>query len=198
MTALVDAAAQRIYDSLRAYHDPGGDDSVLLAMCGAAAMMLSRSIDALRGDEYGSGGRRMLDPDRTAVWALPFLSQFVGIDTIPAGFTEEQTRTLIRDAPGMRRGTPSTLRSAAERYLTGNRTVTILERSGGPYKLSVVTRTDETPDSDAVLAALLTQKPAGIDLTYTVADGQVWDEVTTAWDDVDPGTTWDDAATTSI
>ena len=41
----------------------------------------------------------------------------------------------------------------------------------GPYALTVITRTAETPSTAAVLAALLAQKPAGIILTYAATTG---------------------------
>lgn len=198
MSELVDACAARIYDALKPYQDTDGDDTVLLGMCAAAAAVLARPVEALRHDEFGTGGRRMHDPDRAPAWALPWLAQHVSIATLPSSLTEAQQRAMIRDAPGMRRGTPASMVAAAAPYLTGNKTVVLIERDGGPYKLTVVTRTSETPDSTTVLNALTAAKPAGIDLTYTVADGQVWDEVTTHWDDVPAGVTWTDAATTTI
>lgn len=195
----VSDSAERLYETLTAYAaDDETNGWVLLHACEAAARMLANTNAVLRHDDIGSGLRRLHDPDRTPTFALAWLAQHAGVPEIGADLTEAQARQLIRDAPGMRRGTPAALRSAAQRYLTGNKTVIMLERNGGAYQLAIVTRTDETPDAGKVLAALLTQKPAGIILTYTAADSQVWDEVTTAWDDVDPGVTWNDTATTAI
>lgn len=195
MSDLVDAAAARIYGALRAYHDPDGDDTVLLAMCAAAAAMIARPIDALRSDDTGTGGRRMYDPDRAPAWALEWLSQQVGLDELPSFLSEAEQRALIRDAPGMRRGTPAAMIAAVQPYLTGSGSVIFVERDGGPYKLTVVTRTSETPDPDAALAALMNAKPAGIDLTYVISDLEVWSEAVNTWDTVDTGLTWHDALT---
>lgn len=71
------------------------------------------------------------------------------------------------------RGTAPAMVSAAQATLIGTRRVVLRERfTGDPWKINVVTFTDETPDAAATLAALLTQKPAGIILTHTVVTGQ--------------------------
>ena len=50
-------------------------------------------------------------------------------------------------------------------------------QNDGPYSLTVITRTAETPNSAAVLAALTAQKPAGILLTYATTTGNTYLEV---------------------
>lgn len=62
--------------------------------------------------------------------------------------------------------------------LTGNKTIFFEERSTSAYTITVITRTTETPDSDAVLRALMTQKPAGIILTYVTTAGRTFAETT--------------------
>jgi hypothetical protein len=61
--------------------------------------------------------------------------------------------------------------------------------------MEMVTRSSETPDEDAVRAALAAVKPAGITLTYAVADGITWTESSHSWTGAG-GVTWDEASTT--
>lgn len=112
-----------------------------------------------------------LDIDRAPDKALPWLSQFVGMSLV-GGITPADQRQQIRDLPNWRRGTVNAMRDAPKPYLTGPKTVVFRERFGGPGKLTVITYTSQTPDTNAVLAALLRQKPAGITLTYYTSAGQ--------------------------
>lgn len=191
MTArpVVSDAAERLYDNLRPYH--AGDDEAgwpLLRKCEATARILARPNEALRHDDIGSGARRMLAPYRAPAWALPWLAQFAGIPALPLGLTEAQQRDYIANAPGMRRGRPAAMIAAAQRYLTGNKTVEFLERSDptnpgadAPYHLTVYTYAAETPDGAQVLAALLEQKPAGIVMHYDVLPGWTIGEMEAAY-----------------
>lgn len=120
--------------------------------------------------------------------ALDWLGQFVGVRLAP-GLTESQRRQAIDDVAGFRRGTPASLRGAAYRTLTGNRTVAFYERDGGDaYALTVITYVDETPDPAATEAAIRALKPAGIVLTYLCVDGQTYTQLlagTTDYADVE-------------
>jgi Phage tail protein (Tail_P2_I) len=124
----------------------------------------------------------LLDPERCPDWALPWLAQLVGI-ALPSTASVADQRTIIAELASHKRGTTAMLRAAAGLHLTGDKTVYFRERdqdgADPPYALQVVTLVTETPDPDAVLAALMAQKPGGIILNY----GQVasWDyqEMTT-------------------
>lgn len=105
-------------------------------------------------------------------WALPWLAQLVGV-ALPAGVSADDARVIISDVAGFARGTPASLRAAAGLFLTGHKTVYFRERDGDPYVLEVITVTSETPDPDAVLAAILAQKPGGIVVNYRQVDA--WD-----------------------
>jgi hypothetical protein len=124
----------------------------------------------------------LLDPARCPAWALPWLAQLVGV-AIPATATEQQAREIIVGLAGHKRGTTAMLEAAAGFYLTGTKTVFFRERDPDspdpPYTLEVVTLDDETPDPDAVRAALMAQKPAGIILNYRQVQGQDWQQVVT-------------------
>jgi len=79
------------------------------------------------------------------------------------------------------------MRAAAQATLTGNKTVIINERDGDSatqpidyaYYLTVETYQGQTPDPAMTQRALLSQKPAGIVLTYVTIAGQTYDQVRT-------------------
>ena len=86
-------------------------------------------------------------------------------------------RGLIRGTGGFKRGTQAAMEAAAAPYLIGQQRLDFQERQGGAYRLTVSSYASETPDSAAVLAALISQKPAGILLTYNVLGGQTYTDV---------------------
>jgi hypothetical protein len=89
--------------------------------------------------------------------------------------------------------------AAAKRTLTGDDPfILIIERNGSPYRIGAVTRTTQTPDPAVTLAALLSQKPAGLILTHTVSDDALIDEGTRTIDAVDVAVTIDAAVTADI
>jgi hypothetical protein len=119
----------------------------------------------------------LLDVDTCPDWALPWLAQFVGVQ-IPVGVAPDDARELIRAVSGFSRGTPAALQAAAALFLTGNQSVFFREREGSAYHLEIVTRESETPDPDAVLRALLSQKPGGLTLDYHTVRGWDYEELT--------------------
>lgn len=152
--------------------------------------------DLIRDTDEGPGWSALVDVDRAPAEALGWLAQFVGV-TVRAGLSESEQRELIRAVVGFNRGTLASILSAMQPHLTGNKTIIVRERDGSAYRLTIITRTDETPDSGAVLDAILSQKPAGIKLTYTVLAGQDWTELVGSHADwaavVAAYPTWDDA-----
>ena len=118
----------------------------------------------------------VLDPARCPEWALPWLAQLAGL-TLPATADTATQRQIIVALAPQKRGTTAMLEAAAGLYLTGSKTIYFRERdptaADPPYTLEVVTRTDETPDPQAVLAALMAQKPGAIVLNYRNVVG--WD-----------------------
>lgn len=144
-------------------------------------------------EEFESWGR-LLNPDKTAPEAaLLWLAQLAGV-RIPVGTNRTDMETLIAAAEARRRGTVTFMVEVAQRLLTGTKTVYVSERDTSPYHLTIVTRTAETPDSAAVLKALLAIKPAGIALTYTTASGVVWNTPTHQWNQAGL-VKWDDTST---
>lgn len=121
----------------------------------------------------------IFDVDLCPDWALPWLAQIVGVQ-LPVGVDADTARELIRNVEGFARGTPAALRAAAGLFLTGNKTVYFRERDGDDaYALEVVTVDSETPDANAVRAALLAQKPGGIVLRYREVIGWDYEQMTT-------------------
>jgi hypothetical protein len=63
-----------------------------------------------------------------------------------------------------------------QRTLTGSKSVWIYPNPSGtdPYLITIVTLTAETASVPNALAAALTEKPAGVDLSLTTVSGPTW------------------------
>lgn len=129
--------------------------------------------DIVRDSPEGPGWSVLFDVDRAPLDVLPWLGQWVGV-TVDTTRTDADQRQQIRDESGFRRGTPAAIVAAAQTTLTGTKTVLMYERDTGAYRLTIHTFSDETPDPAATLAAILTQKPAGIILFYSVIPTWTW------------------------
>lgn len=133
--------------------------------------------DQLVNGKYAPGWSQLMDINRCPSSALGWLAQFVGV-RLQTGLSDAAQRARIQGTDGWKRGSVGALIAAAQQYLTGSQTVLIRERDPAAcalqpaYGLTIITRTSETPDSAAVLKALLLQKPGGIILVYTVLAGQ--------------------------
>lgn len=167
-----EAFAERLYGMLAplAQRDPLAGWSLLIYV-NAIGAMFELVEDWVRDTPAGVGWSLLLDLNRCPPEALPWLAQFVGVRLLPDSTPEEQ-RARIASTDGWARGTPASMRGAAVATLTGRQRVIFRERYGDPYALDVFTYTAETPDPAATLAALLSQKPAGIVMTYEAQDGQ--------------------------
>jgi hypothetical protein len=161
-----------MYDQLAPLaHDDASNNYALAWYIAALSEAWQDVDDVARDTDAGPGWSSLLDLNRCPVEALPWLAQFVGVKLV-TGSTDAAMRARIASTDGWKRGTPAALIGAVTPLLTGTKTVIFRERNGGdPYALLVHTKTSETPDSAAVLAALMKQKPAGIILTYTVISG---------------------------
>lgn len=166
----------------------------------ALSRMFSQVNGLVRDADAGPGWSALLDIDRCPTSALPWLAQIVGV-TLPADASDSLMRATTRNTGGFRRGTLASIRGAAQALMTSatpgvEPTVFIEERTGSAYQLTVITYTSETPDADAVEAAIRAQKPAGLILTYETVTGQIWLQLLTnhpTWQDVlDDYTTWRD------
>jgi hypothetical protein len=196
----LDSYAEQIYEQMAPLAFADEENGwPLLHLCAANGSLYQPVEDLVRDQGDAPGWSQLVDVDRCPDDFLPWLAQLPGVQ-LDYGATAESMRNRIRSTDGAKRGGANAFRGAASPHLTGERHVFVHERDGSPWRVTVVTRTSETPDPAAVLAALLAQKPAGIVLEYSTVDGEVWDEIDagTSWDDLDPGVTWDDLDTTTI
>jgi hypothetical protein len=133
----------------------------------------------------------LFDPDLAPAAALPFLAMLVG-ETLPQNITEAGAREWIKDRPNSRRGTPQAIIYAAQRYLTGQRTVSYRERWDGSTTdvdhVTINTFNHEMGNTTPaqVEAEIRSVFPADIVLNYSALDGQTWADVITDY------TTWAD------
>lgn len=163
--------AERLYGELGPHaYDDANQGYSLANYCAALAKMFDQVQGYVDSDDDLPAWGTLMDPDTAPVETLPWLGQFVGVH-VSDGLTEDQQRNLVKDVGGFRRGTVSSMVAAAQNYLTGSKSVTVLERYGSPYHLRISTRISETPDATAVLNALLSQKPAGLVLDYVTLAG---------------------------
>lgn len=159
-------------------------------LVGAVGKALGEFFDLVRDTDAGPGWSAFYDPDRTPVWALPWLAQHVGV-TLTPGLSEQQQRDRITSPPAFERGTLTGMQKAAQQTLSGNQYVFLKEREGSPYRVTIVTRTSETPDAAATIAAARSQKPAGLILTHVTTTVRTWLEAQQAG-----GNTWAGVAAT--
>jgi hypothetical protein len=141
----------------------------------------------------------LFDPDLCPAEALPYLAQVVG-EVLPTGLPEAAAREWIKDNPNARRGTPESVFQAAQRKLTGNRFVSMLERYQGVVDVVAIrTNTRQTPDPAGTRADILSTLPADVVLDYQAVTGTVWDDVKAtyaSWTALTAtGKTWSDLAT---
>jgi hypothetical protein len=171
--------ASRVYAALAPVaKDDAANNNSLAVYIGALGDNLLQEIDdyASEGPLGQTGWSSLVDLNRIPDKGLPWLAQFVGVQ-LAAGLTPAQQRAAIAATDGWRRGTTLAMAQAIIPTLTGTQSVTFRERDPAvtpndpAYGLTVITRTSETPNSAASLAALLTQKPMGIVLVYTVLAG---------------------------
>lgn len=163
-------------DALVAQHEPWITSDLEDYLLTVGEMFAEVELYAFDTDDY-EGWTILLDVDRCPVAALPYLAQYVG-ERLPTGLTEDEMRQWIRDAPNQQRGTLQSIVDAAQRYLTGGKNVTVIQRdAGNPDHVAIVSYTDQTPDSAQVLAEIMSVFPAELTLTYTVTTGQIWSQV---------------------
>jgi hypothetical protein len=165
----------------------------------AIASMFSE-VELLAFDtEDGEGWTILFDPDRCPAKALPYLAQYVG-ERLPVGLGEDESREWIKDAPNQLRGTPYSIFHAAQRKLSGQRTVRLEERFGDVDHLRVTTYDAETPDPAGTEADVRSVLPHDVILDFQTIVGQTWADVAAAygtWADVAAdNATWEDVRTT--
>lgn len=173
------AFQEELYSSLGPVADQDSANNwALLKYCGAIASMFDQIETIARDTAAGAPGwSNLLDPDNCPPELLAFLGQFVGV--LPdKTLSVAAQRSSVKSLASFNRGTPAALKAAAAQYLSGTKSVFVSERYGSDaYQMYVATYASETADSAKVLAAILSQKPAGIVLTYVVSAGYTYDIV---------------------
>lgn len=171
----LDSFAAELYEQLAPLAYADADHGYPLAQFCATIGSLFQEIDDLARDDGAiPGWGKLVDVELAPEDALPYLGQFIGV-TVNEALLVPARRDQIRKPQGFDRGTRTAIIDAAQATLTGAKTVTLVERVGGDaYAITVITRTAETPNPAATLAALQAAKPAGLKLTHTVVAGQTF------------------------
>lgn len=194
MRPIVSQVAEELYDILSPLaFDDEALNWPLLTFCEAWVGSLQLIRDYVYGAGHGpdnpsgeTNWSSLLDIDRCPDEALAWLAMLLGAklperDTFEGDQPDpnyfDKVRKYISSQSEFRQGSPQAMIAAAQYHLTGTKTVILRERLGGPWKITVHTRTDETSDTAKVLNALMAHKPAGISLTYTTIDGQDYQEL---------------------
>jgi hypothetical protein len=140
--------------------------------------------DLSRDSDAGSGWSTIVDLERIPDKGLPYISQYTGVE-LPQTVTPAEARELIASPEGHRRGTPTAMRSAGLRTLTGAAPTLILNEhvGGNAYRVGAVTFLAETPDPVATFTAMSLQKPWWILLTHEVVDAFGYTVIQLAFDD---------------
>lgn len=173
---VVTASAEDLYSRLGPWHrqaeeiGSATDRWDLLELCESIMGRLQEVQDIVRDSDDGPGWSNVLDVDRAPSGWLAWLAQFDGT-RLEAGLDDDSQRARIKSTDGFKRGTPGAIVGAAQQYLTGTKTVFLIERHGSPWRLTVATMAGETPDPSAVERAVLAQKPVGIVLSVTIVAG---------------------------
>lgn len=213
--------AARVYASLPDHHraddetQPGPNTLPLLRYIRALASMADPAetlVDRLlfvRPEDGGppAGTSDLADPATADLTWLPWLSQLVGVDLDQVD-GDQARRDAIRSASsGFKAGTRTAVEDAARSALTGSKYVRVTPHrtatgAGQWYDVRITTRTSETPDVAAVLAAVVAKqaKPAGVRLWHQVLE-TTWDAVEaayTTWDGWDAVPTWTAFEETSL
>lgn len=138
-------------------------DAILEALTTALASGLERAALVAHGDTTTPPAAAIRDPRYAPLWGLPAAANWTG-GTMPArqaGESDddylERARIAVVRPRGMRRGSSRSLADTAREHLTGpwdDRWVQVTERyDGDEWATLVTTRTDQTPDVAALLAA---------------------------------------------
>lgn len=110
--------------------------------------------------------------------ALVWLAMVYG-EVAPQGATDDQLRALIQAAPNAKRGTPNAVAGAIKQTLTGGQLVAIRERhtdagTADDDAIAIITLSSQTPNQNAVQAAIRRTLPADIEPYYQCLSGATW------------------------
>lgn len=170
------------------------DGDIEAAVVAAMLAPLQRMADIVLDD----GGPFATVFDRTITDPVPLAwgAQWAGVD--PDGASEAELRDAAFVSSRWARGSVPAVRAAIQSVLTGDKNLRLYERAdpadftvdAGPYHLTIVTNTSETPGgSDSIVTALDGVLPAKVKLHIAVVDGQSWQDL------IDATMTWQDVLT---
>lgn len=152
------------------------------------------------------------DPTAADPKWLPWLVQMVGGVLDPTASVSEQRDTIRYATSGWEAGSVESIEYAARTALTGSQYALVLPHVmpdgtvGTPWDVTIFTRTSETPDPTAVIAAVLRKrvKPAGVVLHQGFVEAP-WDVIEAQrpiWDlwesDGQGAVSWDRFAETGL
>lgn len=170
---------QEFYDALGAWaradlEDYPAGDGPLRIWCEAIGGRFQDVEDIIRDRPTGPGWSSVMDVDNAPVGWLGWLAQFIGVRLLP-GLAEAEQRARIKSTDGFKRGTPRAMVAAAQQYLTGAKTVYLIERHGSAYRATLATKVSETPTPSLIPPAVQAQKPGGIVLAIQLVTGADYD-----------------------
>lgn len=142
----------------------------LLILCESIGQLLQPIEYIIRDTDSRPGWSKVLDPDLAPIAWLGWMAQFHGVRLL-LGLAEAEQRARVKSTDGFQRGTPGAIVGAAQQYLTGTKTVYLVERHGSAYRLTVTTVNSETPTPALVAEAIGEQKPAGIVMVHALVTG---------------------------
>lgn len=129
------------------------------------------AVDTIVRDAVGRVGWGLaLDAVNAPAYALPWLGQFGGV-TVDTSQVVATQRDQILTHSGFRRGTLAAMIAAGQATMTGGKTLSVVERSGDAWTVAFTGTAAEIPSVPLTLAAIKTQKPAGVIVTLNGAGG---------------------------
>ena len=164
---------QSLFDLLQPmFYDDVNQHNELALYLGSLGLNFEIIEEYARDSDDGKIGYSILvDATRVPDEAITWLGQFVGI-RITQGLPPDMQKQQLVGLGNWKRGTVAALQAAPLPFLTGSQTVIVKERDTSPYHFQVMTLASETVDQTKVLAALMTQKPGGLIMTYILFSGQ--------------------------
>ena len=203
---VVTTLTQAVYDQLpEIYHlgdsaQPSGPNAYPLLRFLACIGDVAQPMDSLYarlaylapsdgGPATGPGSSSDLTDPRTAdpAW-LPWIAQLIGMHLDTSLSVAAQRDAILGAATGRQAGTRAAMVAAASTGLVGSRFCQVMDHTtvtvgspapGGQWDVTLITRSDETPDVPSVLAAVVAAgaKPAGVQLHHAVYSSS-WSKLT--------------------
>lgn len=172
-----------LYESL-GFHgeDDEANDFALRKFCEALCAPMQPAYDLVRERSGQAGWTVALDPDNAPSFALPWLSQFVGVQLVPE-MDDAQRRAEIKHPTSWKRGQPESIQIAARRTLKpvvdGEELFVIMRpRTPEVGRLYVRTLLSQTPEPDRTARVLRDSVPAWDVIDYAAIEGETFSDLT--------------------